>query len=53
MVLVLQATTWELAARGYASRTFGLSNSLTAHRLSLCHFFFEAVYRITGPVLAP
>jgi hypothetical protein len=53
LVFGLQTATRKLATRGDAARSPGLSNSLITRRLSLCHFFFEAVYRIAGPVLAP
>jgi hypothetical protein len=52
-VFGLQAATWEQVVRGDATRSPALSNSLITRRLSLCHFFFEAVYRIAGPVLPP
>jgi hypothetical protein len=50
---VLQTATWELVARGDVARSLGLSNWLITRRLSVCQFYFEAVYRIAGPVLAP
>jgi hypothetical protein len=42
-----------LVPRGDAACSPGLSKSLITRRLSLRHFFFEAVYRIAGGVLAP
>jgi len=53
MVFVLQTATWKLVTRGDAARSPGSSNSLITGRLSTCHFFFDTVYRIAGPVLAP
>jgi hypothetical protein len=49
----LQIATWKLVARGDVAHNSGWTNSLIAGRLALSHFFFDTVYRIAGPVLAP